>query len=210
MIMSEERPIPPPGEERKETGIPGVPRQPMQGTGSTMIPPGTPSALPPGGAPQGRTRRRGWPRGAKIALGVGIAVLALIIIMVIVVVFVVVGFLTEPIDVANNFMKAISRGNVSQAWDYMHSAYQEEYGRSSLETTIEPLEGNIEDYNSGSVSLEGGNAEVEMDFTLDNGEEYTWYIYMSKDDGDWKIEEFSPFRDPTFDRDDALEIDDWD
>lgn len=172
----EQPPAPPgpPGSYGEQAGVTPV---------SAPVPPVPPPAT-----------RKGMPRGAKIALIVGAIAVVLIAVIVILAVVLFVNVVSKPADVSNKYMKALEMGDFDTAFGYLAKRTQEEEGKSGFESKVEQFKGQIAKYNTSSISIRNRTAEVVMDITLDNGDTGTWYIYLVKEDGDWRILKVSESR----------------
>ena len=127
-------------------------------------------------------------RGGKIALIVGISAVVLILAIIGIAVFLVIGAITAPADVANNYMMALNDGELSTAWGYISADTQKEESRSDFISEKENFKGKIESYNTSGVQVSNGKAEIEMDIEFEDGEKATWEIFLVKENGEWKID----------------------
>lgn len=134
-----------------------------------------------------RPAKKGISKGAKIALIVGISTVVLVIAVIVVVAVLLIGALSAPADVANNYVLALNDGDLSTAWGYLSSEAQEEETRSGFNSGKKNFEGEIESYNTGSIEISNGNAQIVMDITFKDGEEDTWDMTLVKENGEWKI-----------------------
>ena len=132
-------------------------------------------------------KRKGIPRGAKIAIIVGVIALVLVAVIVVLAVFLFINVLSKPADVANNYMLAIQKGDLSSAYDYLSESTKADTTRSQFNTDKSPFEGQIARYRTTSINIQNGNAWVGMDLTLANGETATWFMQMVKEGEDWKL-----------------------
>ena len=161
--------------------------------GSPPPPPGEPGTIPTPGAPVTvpRTAKKGMSRGGKIAIIIGISAVVLIAVVIGVAVFLVIGAISAPADVANNYMMALNDGDLSTAWGYISADTQKEETRSGFVSDKESFKGEIESYNTSGIQVSNGNAEVTMDIDFEDGKEATWEISLVKENGEWKIDSVS-------------------
>lgn len=176
----------------------GPPGQPPSGQPPQPLAYPTPTPVQPPQAPPGATpppfmppivptpKKKGLPRGAKIAIAIGSVVLVLGIIFVVLAVVLLVNVLSKPADVANDYMKALKQGKLTEAWNLLSAETQAEEGQSGFEQKMAPLSGKVEKYTASGVQISDDRAEVTMNIRL-NGETGTWYIYLVKKDGEWKV-----------------------
>ena len=134
-----------------------------------------------------RPAKKGMSRGGKIAIIVGISAVVLIMVVVGVAIFLLIGAITAPADVANNYMMALNNGDLSTAWSYISKDTQKEETRSGFISDKESFKGEIESYNTSGVEVSDGHAQVEMDIDFKDGKKDTWEISLVKENGDWKI-----------------------
>ena len=143
--------------------------------------PGTPVAAP-------RAVKKGMSRGGKIALLIGILAVVLIVAVIGVAVFLVIGAITAPADVANNYLQALDDGDLSTAWGYLSKDAKKVEMRSDFISEKEFFKGEIESYNTSGIEVSNGNAQVTMDIKYRGGERDTWNMYLVKENGEWRIE----------------------
>ena len=103
-------------------------------------------------------------------------------------VFLVIGAITAPADVANNYMMALNDGDTSTAWGYISADTQKEESRSEFISDKEYFKGKIESYNTSGIQVSNGKAEIRMDIDFEDGEKATWEISLIKENGEWKID----------------------
>ncbi|MBN1289842.1 MAG: zinc ribbon domain-containing protein [Actinobacteria bacterium] len=168
--------------------------------GQMITPAPAPPAQPHGTAPAGSGfspgtpppryeagKKKGLPRGAKIAIIAGLVIVLLVAGTIAVGVLVFWKAVTGPADAANSFVEAVNEGDLSTAWDYFSSEAQEEEGRSEFDEQFGILEGELETWNTNSINVENNTAEVEMDLESKDGEKADWEMNLVKQDGEWKI-----------------------
>lgn len=159
---------------------PPTPPAPPGSPGMQGVPP-----LPP--APAGVKKKKGMPRGAKIAIIAGAIALVLVAVIVILLVFLFINVVSKPADIANSYMKALDSGQFSEAFGYLAETTQSEETRSGFESKVRQFEGEIASYNTSSISIRNSAAEITMDITLNDGDSGTWYMYLTKEDGEWRL-----------------------
>lgn len=166
-----------------------TPTEPPGAAQSPGPPPGTP--LPPvaSGTPR---RKKGISRGAKVAIGLGIGAVLLIILTVVLFVVFFMNVIGAPADVANNYVRALSKGDISTAWGYLAEETRKEETRAGFETKVKALAGEIEKWYTTSVDVNTGNAKIVMSVTLKGGSKVTWEMYLIKEGGEWKVRQVSP------------------
>ncbi|MCG2795439.1 MAG: DUF4878 domain-containing protein [Actinomycetia bacterium] len=135
-----------------------------------------------------RPAKKGMSRGGKIALIVGISAVVLILVVVGVAVFLVIGAITAPADVANNYVQALNDGDLSTAWGYISADTQKEETRSDFISEKEDFKGKIESYNTSGIEVSNGHAQVTMDIEYSDGEKVNWNMYLVKENGEWKLQ----------------------
>ena len=143
--------------------------------------PGVPVAAP-------RPAKKGMSRGGKIAIIVGISAVVLIMVVVGVAIFLVIGAISAPADVANNYMMALNDGDLSTAWGYISADTQKEETKSGFISEKEDFKGEIKSYNTSGIEVSNGKAQIEMDIEFQDGEKATWNMYLVKENGEWRIE----------------------
>ena len=158
--------------------------------GSLPPPPGTPGTIPAPGTPVAapRAAKKGMSRGGKIALIIGILAVVLIVAVIVVAVLLVIGAITAPADVANNYLQALNDGDLSTAWGYLSEDAKKVETRSDFNSEKEYFKGEIESYNTSSIEVSNGNAQVTMDIKHRDGKKDTWNMNLVKENGGWKIE----------------------
>ncbi len=98
-----------------------------------------------------------------------------------------------PADVANDYVQALSKGNISTAWGYLAEETRKEETRAGFETKVQALAGEIEKWYTTSVDVSyGGGAKIVMSVTLKDGSKVTWGMYLVKENGEWKLRQVSP------------------
>ena len=162
---------------------------------SPGMPPAPPGMQPPGvpPLPPYKPQKKGMSRGVKIALIIAASIIVLLIIGLVIGVSVFGGVITAPADVANNYVKAINEGNMSQAYGYLATPTQKQTSESAFATKLKPLVGKITKYNTSSINVQsGGTATVVMDLSFDDGSKATWDIGLVKQSGNYKILNVKP------------------
>lgn len=159
--------------------------------GSVPPPPGPPGTIPMPGitAATLRPAKKGMSRGGKIAIIVGISAVVLIMVVVGVAIFLLIGAITAPADVANNYMMALNDGDLSTAWGYLSREAQKDETRATFNSEKEYFEGKIESYDTSSIEVSNGNAMVMMDIEYSDGQTDTWSMYLVKENGEWKLQD---------------------
>lgn len=133
-------------------------------------------------------KRKGLPRGAKIAIIAGSVTILLIALVIVLAVVFFVGVITEPADVANAYARALNEGDLSTAWGYLARATQKDVGRGKFDREKIPYKGNIEKWNTPEVKVQsGGRAQVGMNLRFKNGDETSWSFDLVKENGKYKI-----------------------
>ena len=176
---------------------PGSPPAPVAGQSAQATPPAPPGMqpAPPGMQPPGgpplplyKPQKKGMSRGVKIGLIVAASIIVLLIIGLVIGVAVFVGVISAPADVANNYVKAINEGNMSQAYGYLATSTQKQTSESAFATKMKPLVGKITKYNTSSINVQsGGTSTVVMDLSFDDGSKATWDMGLVKQSGNYKI-----------------------
>lgn len=192
----------------------GLAAVPPQATGPVQPPPvqgqvpPPPMPPPPGQAAYQQApvaqpkRRKGLPRGAKIAIIIGAVVVVLIAIAVVVAVVFFVDVISGPADVANGYVRAINEGQLVTAWNYLAEQTKQEESRTDFDANMKELEGNIKTWFTSSINVgTGGRAYVKMDITSSASEKTTWYMYLVKERDTWKIRTVSTDILPGFEED---------
>lgn len=129
----------------------------------------------------------------KVGLIVAISVIALVVIGIVLGSIAFVTVLKRPANTANSYLRAISEGNISTAFEYLAAQTQEEETCSGLESKLEPFKGSIKKYNTSSVNVQsGGKAQVVMEIRFTNNSTATWDMYLTKEDAKWKIRTVTP------------------
>ena len=184
---------------------PGSPPAPVAGQSAQATPPAPPGQTPPappgmqpappGMQPPGvpplplyKPQKKGMSRGVKIGLIVAASIIVLLIIGLVIGVAVFVGVISAPADVANNYVKVINEGNMSQAYGYLATSTQKQTSESAFATKMKPLVGKITKYNTSSINVQsGGTSTVVMDLSFDDGSKATWDMGLVKQSGNYKI-----------------------
>ncbi|MBN2168116.1 MAG: zinc ribbon domain-containing protein [Actinobacteria bacterium] len=188
------------GAQRGQVISPPPPPQqssaPPVGSGSQNQAPVPPQGTPPPGTgftpqtpPPGYEggKKKGLPRGAKIAIIAGLIIVLLIGGTIAVGVLVVWNVVTGPADAANAFVEAVNEGDLSTAYKYFSSEAQKEEEKSDFDEQFKVLENELDTWNTTSVNVENNTAKVMMDLKSKDGEEATWEMNLVKQDGEWKI-----------------------
>jgi hypothetical protein len=161
-----------------------MPLQPPPGAPSGVAPP----PMPPSGA---QAAPKKWmPRGAKIALILAVSAIVLIILAVVLIAVFFANEITPPADVANNYVKALNKGDYSTAWGYLTTGAQKEDGRLGFQLRNQLLEGNIRDWYFTEVHTvaTGDISKVGVSITFNDGSKTNWDMTLTKVGGEWKID----------------------
>ncbi len=155
---------------------PAAPQQPVPPVTQQFMPPQTPA-------------KKRVPRGVWIAIAIGAIVIILLLAVGGVLIGVFVSVISEPAQVANNFMKYVDSGNSSAAWNLMSPAGKAAQSRAEFDKSISAVEGRIAKYFSRRISIENGQATVLMDVTYNSAsvDRATWDFSLVKVSGVWKI-----------------------
>ena len=135
---------------------------------------------------QGKAKKK-FPRGAVIAIIAGCVTVALIVLLVVLLAVSVVDIFKKPADVANAYIKALSAGDLDTAWDYLSARARTEKDRATFESDVRGLEGQIRKWNAGSIQIRDHKAQVTLDVEFKSGEEATVYVYLVKENGEWRV-----------------------
>jgi len=151
------------------------PEQPPVGHGyMPPVPPTTP-------------QKKGFPRGAKIAIIAGVSVLVIVAIVVVLAILVFVNVVSKPADVANSYMKDINQGSLSTAYGLLSSAAKADVSSSEFDDAVSQFKGEIASYRTTNIHIINSAAYIDMDVTPASGQQTTWYFNLVKEQGDWKI-----------------------
>jgi len=131
--------------------------------------------------------KKGLPTGAILAIIAGCATIIIIVALVVLLAVSVVDIFKKPADVANAYIKALSAGNLDTAWDYLSARTQAEKDRATFESDVRGLEGRIRKWNTRSIQLRDHRAQIALDVELGSGEETTVYVYLVKENGEWRV-----------------------
>jgi len=137
--------------------------------------------------PSPRKTKKGLPTGAIIAIIAGCATIIIVVALVVLLAVSVVDIFKKPADVANAYIKALSAGNLDTAWDYLSARTQAEKDRATFESDVRGLEGRIRKWNTRSIQLRDHRAQIALDVELGSGEETTVYVYLVKENGEWRV-----------------------
>ena len=137
-------------------------------------------------AGHGKAKKR-FPRGAVVAIIAGCVTVALIVLMVVLLAVSVVDIFKKPADVANAYIKALSSGNLDTAWDYLSAGARTEKDRATFESDVRGLGGRIRKWNARSILIRDHKAQVTLDVEFNSGEEATVYVYLVKENGEWRV-----------------------
>jgi len=158
---------------------------PVATTQSGAAPEISSPALPQ--APGHGKAKKKFPRGAVIAIIAGCVTVALIVLLVVLLAVSVVDIFKKPADVANAYIKALSAGDLDTAWDYLSARARTEKDRATFESDVRGLEGRIRKWNSRSIQIRDHQAQVTLDVEFKSGEEATVYVYLVKENGEWRV-----------------------
>lgn len=158
-----------------------------------------PPQIPP--PPVMPARKKEFPRGAKIGIIAGVGVLILIVGVVLVITFAVVRVLSKPADVANSYVSSLNDGDLEEAWGYLSSQTKDNENKETFEAEKESFKGDIKKWNTRSIEIRDGNAQVKMELEFTDGEKSNWYMYLVKESGNWKLRTISEDPSPGFDSD---------
>jgi len=154
------------------------------------MPPGQPPVgqgyMPP--VPPPAPQKKGFPRGAKIAIIAVIGALVVIaIVVVLLLVLLVFNVVSKPADVANSYMKDINQGSLSAAYGLLSSAAKADVSSSQFNDAVSQFKGEISTYRTTNIHIINSAAYIDMDVTPASGQQTTWYFNLVKEQGDWKI-----------------------
>jgi len=128
-------------------------------------------------------------RGLKIGLIIALIVIVLIVIGVVVGVFAFVKVISGPADAANNFVKALDQGNISEAYSMLTPATQKEATKAGFTAQFSKYKGHIKKYFTSNINVRtGGTSTVVMDITYTDNTTDTWNMGLLKLSGVWKIQ----------------------
>ncbi|MHB8895276.1 MAG: Rv0361 family membrane protein, partial [Candidatus Geothermincolia bacterium] len=155
------------------------------------MPPAAPGGMPV--PPLPRKQKKGMSRGLKVGLIIALCLIVLIIAGIIVGVFAFVKVISAPADVANNYVKAVDAGNLTDAYSALSKKTQDSETLEGFEKKLAPFKGTITKYNTSSINVQtGGTATVVMQLEFNDGTKATWDMGLVKENGTWKIQAVSP------------------
>jgi hypothetical protein len=145
-------------------------------------PPPVPGMVPP--AP----KKKGMSRGLKIGLIIALIIIVLIVVGIVVGVFAFVKVISGPADAANNFVKALNNGNITEAYNMLTPTTQKDATRAGFATQFGKFKGNIKKYFTSNINVTSKGATVKMDITYSDNSTDTWSMGLLKLSGVWKIQ----------------------
>lgn len=128
-------------------------------------------------------------RGAKIALILSAS--AIVLLAVVLIAVFLVNVVTAPVDVANNYMKALNTGDISTAWSYLTTRTQNQETRKGFDSKAASLKGSISKWDTSIVSNQNDEAKIIINVTGTDGSHHPWDMTLIKQSGKWKVDQIS-------------------